>query len=160
MDIKKLNEELEKFLTINEISNNLVKNVARKRYIDTQIPQYTGDKELFKDADDKWDRFNDLAKQRRQRLNANKKEPKRARFVTLFKELTQGFNIETILHNLKDSDIYMNYLKTKIQGKSEEEQLDIIANECFEFDVPLQYFDYNIDNLPEEDLEWLHSNWK
>ena len=57
MNIKKLNEELQKYLSINEISDETIRKVARKRYLDakinTELYDNTNKSPIFRDAAEK-----------------------------------------------------------------------------------------------------------
>lgn len=68
MNFKKLNEELQKYV-VNEISDELVQNVARARYIDKELANTgNGTSKYNKNAEEKFNKFQKLNAQRKDRL--------------------------------------------------------------------------------------------
>lgn len=156
MDIKQLNETLEKFLKLDEISDETIRNVARKRYMDKQLASELSltDDKLFKDADDKWYKFKQLAGNRRDVLDQKQEVQAQAKFIEIFAKMVKDVNVQQILSDLQDfPDIPVDSLRYHTKGLSTDEQIKLIAEECYYYEVPTQFYNYN--ELDKEDNEWL-----
>lgn len=159
MDIKQLNETLEKFLKLDEISDETIQKVARKRYMDKEIASELSltDDKLFKDAHDKWDKFKRLAGKRRDLLDQKQEKEHEAKFIEIFAKMVKDVSVQQLLSDLQDfRDIPVDSLRYHTKGLPTDEQIKLIAKDCYYYEVPTQFYDYN--ELDKEDNEWLEKH--
>ena len=177
MNIKKLNEELQKYLSINEISDETIRKVARKRYLDakinTELYDNTNKSPIFRDAAEKselkWDRLQDRLKRRPEVIgnirnkyrNEYKNDEIFKEFFDFFRSLTDDYPLNALVQNTKQI-AHKNNLELKFSQSTQPTVLDI-AIFCYDnrlniLDRSDFYYIQQYDDIKPFFENWLKSN--